>query len=165
VFDDVPTAQPALALAQKVIQRVGRAGLPADLIPEAITSVTVTADGDAENGLRTAVLEFMDSVRRTERAVAAGRRGQDNPDALDVAPLGAVTEEQWRAYWPQATDRSQAAAVEPFAASDESFDEPPAGVENVAGSQRPDVTAEASAGDKVAPAVGEGEIGSETSGW
>ena len=41
VFDDVPTAQPALALAQKVIQRVDRAGLPADLIPEAITSVTV----------------------------------------------------------------------------------------------------------------------------
>jgi XTP/dITP diphosphohydrolase len=164
VFDDVPTAQPALALAQKVIQRVARAGLPADLVPEAITSVTVTPDGDAENGLRTAVLEFMDRVRRTERAVAAGRRGQNSLDALDVASLGAVTEEEWRACWPQAADRSHAAAAEPFAASDESFDQPPAEVENIAGSQRPDDTAEASAGDKVAPAVGEDEIGSETSG-
>ena len=33
VMDDVPTGQPALALAQKVIDRVSAAGLPADLIP------------------------------------------------------------------------------------------------------------------------------------
>jgi XTP/dITP diphosphohydrolase len=164
VFDDVPTAQPALALAQKVIQRVVRAGLPADLIPEAITSVTVTPDGDAENGLRTAVLGFMDKFRRTERAVTAGRRGQNDSDALDVAALGTVTEEEWRAYWPQAAGRRQPAAEELFAASDESFDEPPAGVEDIAGSQRPDDTAEASAGDKVAPAVGKGGVGFETSG-
>src|ERR1700760_3965115 len=44
VLDDVPTAQPALALAHKVVQRVARAGLPADLIPAEITSITVTAD-------------------------------------------------------------------------------------------------------------------------
>src|SRR5580704_1861654 len=44
VIDDVPTAQPALALAHKVVQRVTRAGLPADLIPSEITSITVTAD-------------------------------------------------------------------------------------------------------------------------
>ena len=34
-MDDVPTGQPALALAQKVIARVSQAGLPADLIPAA----------------------------------------------------------------------------------------------------------------------------------
>jgi XTP/dITP diphosphohydrolase len=164
VVDDVPTAQPALALAQKVIQRVVRAGLPVDLIPEAITSVTVAPDGDAENGLRTSVLAFMETLRRTERAVAAGRGGQNIPGALDVAPLGSVTEAEWRAHWPQATDRFQAATEEPFAESDESFDEPPAAVGDSAGSQRPDETFEASAGDNVAPAVGEGEIGSETSG-
>jgi XTP/dITP diphosphohydrolase len=101
VFDDVPTAQPALALTQKVIQRVGRAGLPADLIPDVITSVAVTPDGDAENALRTAVLEFMDTIRNTERAVVAGRRGQDVPEEFDVAPLGLVSEDEWRAYWPQ----------------------------------------------------------------
>ncbi len=126
VFDDVPTAQPALALTQKVIQRVGRAGLPSDLIPEVITSVTVTSDGDAENALRTAVLEFMDTVRHTEKAVAAGRRGQDVPEQLDVAPLGVVSEDEWRAYWPQSTDHSVQA--EALAAADTSVQEPaPAG--------------------------------------
>ena len=34
-MDDVPTGQPALALAQKVIARAQNAGLPADLIPSA----------------------------------------------------------------------------------------------------------------------------------
>ena len=122
VFDDVPTAQPALALAQKVIQRVDRAGLPADLIPETVTSVAVALDGDAENALRTAVLEFMDTVRSTEKALTAGRRGRDIPEALDAAPLGAVTEEEWRAYWPQLTDQS-VAAPEDLATHEEPFDE------------------------------------------
>ena len=99
-MDDVPTAQPALALAQKVIARVSQAGLPADLIPAALTSVTVAADVDAENALRTAVLEFMDTVRHAEKDIAAGRRGEDVPEELDVAALGVITEEEWRAYWP-----------------------------------------------------------------
>ena len=46
-MDDLPTGQPALALAQKVLARVGTAGVPADLIPNAITSVSVSADVDA----------------------------------------------------------------------------------------------------------------------
>lgn len=107
-MDDVPTAQPALALAQKVIQRAGQAGLPADLIPAEITSITVTVDVDTENTLRTAVLELMDTVRNVERAVAAERRGLDVPEELDVTPLATITEEEWRAYWP-------AAAPEPVA--------------------------------------------------
>jgi XTP/dITP diphosphohydrolase len=101
-MDDVPTGQPALALAQKVLQRVSAAGLPADLIPDTITSVTVSVDSDAENALRSAVLEFMDNVRRVEQAIAAGRRGEDIPEELDVTTLGAITEEEWRAYWPSA---------------------------------------------------------------
>ena len=99
-MDDVPTAQPALALAQKVIARVSQAGLPADLIPAALTSVTVSADVDAENALRTVVLEFMDTVRHAEKAIAAARRGDDVSEELDVAALGVITEEEWRAYWP-----------------------------------------------------------------
>ncbi len=99
-MDDVPTAQPALALAQKVIGRGSQAGLPADLIPTALTSVAVSAEVDAENALRTAVLEFMETVRRVEKAIAAGRRGDDVPEELDVAALGVITEEEWRAYWP-----------------------------------------------------------------
>ncbi len=99
-MDDVPTAQPALALAQKVIERVRAAGLPSDLIPADITTVTVAADVDSENTLRSAVLEFMDTVRRTEQAIVASRRGADVPQELDVAPLGDITEDEWRAYWP-----------------------------------------------------------------
>ncbi|TFV61038.1 nucleoside triphosphate pyrophosphohydrolase [Mycobacterium sp. PS03-16] len=99
-MDDVPTAQPALALAQKVIARVTQAGLPADLIPAALTTVTITAGTDAENDLRSAVLEFMDTVRDVEHAVAAARRGDDVPEELDSATLGEISEDEWRAHWP-----------------------------------------------------------------
>jgi XTP/dITP diphosphohydrolase len=109
VLDDVPTAQPALALAHKVVQRVSRAGLPADLIPAEITSIAVTADVDAENALRTAVLEFIDTVRGAEMAIAADRRGEDVPAELDVAPVGVITEEEWRAHWLPAVEAPAAA--------------------------------------------------------
>ena len=100
-MEDIPTAQPALLLAQKVIARAQNAGLPADLIPSSITTVTVAAESDAENDLRTAVLEFMDTVRRTERAIAANRRDTDVPSELDVAaPLGVISEDEWRRHLP-----------------------------------------------------------------
>ncbi|MEI7914382.1 MAG: nucleoside triphosphate pyrophosphohydrolase [Mycobacteriaceae bacterium] len=81
--DGVPTAQPALALAQKVIARVRAAGIPADLIPAALTTVHLAADTDAENDLRTAVLNFMDAVRVAERALS-GR--------------GPITADRWREH-------------------------------------------------------------------
>jgi XTP/dITP diphosphohydrolase len=99
-MDDVPTGQPALALTQKVYERVVAAGMPVDLIPDGIVSIGLTGDGDAENALRTATLEFMDAVRRTEEAVAAARRGADAPSELDVAVPGAITEDEWREHWP-----------------------------------------------------------------
>ncbi len=100
VLDDVHTGQPALALAQKVIQRVEKAGLPAELIPDDITTITLSAEVDAENSLRAAVLDFVDTVRGVEKAIAAARRGASVADELDVAPLGTVTAEEWRAHWP-----------------------------------------------------------------
>jgi XTP/dITP diphosphohydrolase len=81
--DGVPTAQPALALAQKVIARVTAAGVPADLIPATLTTVHLSSSSDAENDLRTAVLTFMESVRAAER-LPAGERP--------------VTAEQWRRH-------------------------------------------------------------------
>jgi XTP/dITP diphosphohydrolase len=122
VLDDVPTAQPALALAHKVVQRVTRAGLPADLIPSDIISITVTADVDAENTLRTALLEFMDTVRATEMAIAAERRGADVPAELDVAPVDAISEQEWRACWPppaEAADQADDLQDEPADLVDE----------------------------------------------
>ncbi len=100
VMDDVHTGQPALALAQKVVQRAHAAGLPADLIPAEITSISVLTDVDAESFLRTAVLEFVDTVRAVERSIAATRRGDSVPEEFDVAPLGEVTEAEWREHWP-----------------------------------------------------------------
>ncbi|WP_082931702.1 nucleoside triphosphate pyrophosphohydrolase [Mycolicibacterium setense] len=111
-MDDVPTGQPALALAQKVLARVAQAGLPADLVPAALTSVVVSADADPENDLRNAVLEFMDTVRVVESDVAAGRRGEDVPEELDVSPLGSITEEEWRTYWPRAVAELEVDEVE-----------------------------------------------------
>jgi XTP/dITP diphosphohydrolase len=116
VIDDVPTGQPALALAHKVIQRVTRAGLPLDLIPTNVTSITVAPDVDAENALRTAVLELMDTVRAVEKAVAAERRVADVPAELDVVAVGTITEDEWRACWPSADD----AEPEPEPATEES---------------------------------------------
>lgn len=118
-MDDVPTGQPALALAQKVLARVAQAGLPADLIPASLTSVTVSADTDAENELRSAVLEFMDTVRQVEADVAAGRRGEDVPEELDVAPLGVISAEEWRAYWPGAVEESSASEASESSDSEE----------------------------------------------
>ncbi|HTY33399.1 nucleoside triphosphate pyrophosphohydrolase [Mycobacterium sp.] len=116
VMDDVHTGQPALALAQKVIQRAEKAGLPADLIPVEMTSVSVSADVDAESALRAAVLEFVDTVRGVERAIAAARRGDDVPVELDVAQLGEIAEEEWRTHWPSGESPAEDAAGEPLAA-------------------------------------------------
>ncbi|GFG94675.1 nucleoside triphosphate pyrophosphohydrolase [Mycobacterium timonense] len=111
-MDDVHTGQPALALAQKVIQRADKAGVPADLIPDDIISVRVSADIDAESALRTAVLDFVDTVRGAERAIATARRGGNVPDEFDVAPLGEVSEQEWREHWPTGESAAGPAAEE-----------------------------------------------------
>lgn len=108
-MDDVPTGQPALALAQKVLARATAAGLPADLIPAELTTVSISAEFDAENAVRTAVLEFMDTVRGVEQAVASARRA-GNVEHLDGAPSKGITEEEWRAHWPAAPSEEPEAA-------------------------------------------------------
>ncbi|QNJ92332.1 nucleoside triphosphate pyrophosphohydrolase [Mycolicibacterium fluoranthenivorans] len=95
-MDDVPTGQPALALAQKIRERVAGAGLPDDLVPATLREVRIDAGGDVENDLRTAVLEFIDTIRQVEQAVFADRRG----DAIADAPPAQITEDEWRGHWP-----------------------------------------------------------------
>lgn len=87
--DGIPTGQPALALAQKVIARARASGLPPDLIPEGLRAVTIDPDHDAENDLRSAALEFMDAVRAAERAMAATRTVGETD----------ATAEHWRRVW------------------------------------------------------------------
>lgn len=95
VMDDVATGQPALALAQKVVERAGRAGVPSDLIPNEITSVAVQSGVDAEAALRSAVLDFMSVVRGAEAAIAEARRA-----ALGDVGSDGIAESDWRANWP-----------------------------------------------------------------
>lgn len=98
--DDVPTAQPALALTQKIYERVTAGGLPTDLIPEGLAIIGELHDGNAESVLRTLTLEFMDTVREVEQKVIAGRRASGGASELDAASPGMVTAEEWRAHWP-----------------------------------------------------------------
>lgn len=90
-MDDVPTGQPALALAQKVIARAYQAGVPADLIPAGMLAITLSPDIDAENGLRSLVLAFIDDVRAAEKAMAA----HGEIDGSSVAG-----DDEWHAAWP-----------------------------------------------------------------
>ena len=105
--DDVPTAQPALALTQKIYERVIAGGLPADLIPEGLAIIGQMHDGDAESVLRSLTLEFMDTVREVEQKVLSARRGSAGGVELDTAPLGVVTEQEWRAHWPSLEEWNQ----------------------------------------------------------
>lgn len=111
VLDEVHTGQPALALAQKVIRRVMTAGLPAQLIPSSIASIRVSAEIDAENSLRAAVLDFIDKVRSAEKAIAAARRGDSVAEELDVTPIGTITAEEWLAHWPSGASPVDAASA------------------------------------------------------
>lgn len=105
--DGVPTAQPALALAQKVIDRAAAAGVPDDLIPSDVTSVSVASGGDAENVLRTKTLEFMASIRTAEQSVAQSRRGNDVAAELDTRrAIGPISAEEWRDHWPGTVGRT-----------------------------------------------------------
>ncbi|MCV7227820.1 nucleoside triphosphate pyrophosphohydrolase [Mycolicibacterium komossense] len=119
-MDNVPTGQPALALAQKVIARAQQAGVPVELIPSGMLTVTVSADDDAENALRSLVLQFMDDVRGAEKAIAVDRGPQ-----LDDAQLGAVSEDQWRAAWPtEVPDELTPGELRPVDSDQPSRDEP-----------------------------------------
>ncbi|MDZ7882354.1 MAG: nucleoside triphosphate pyrophosphohydrolase [Mycobacterium sp.] len=95
-MDDVPTGQPALALTQKVLERAAGAGIPDELIPDSLREVRIGVESDAENTLRTATLEFIDTVRRAEQAVKAARGG----DAIGETPPEPIGADEWLAHWP-----------------------------------------------------------------
>jgi len=105
-IEGVPTAQPALALAQKVIDRVTAAGLPDDLIPSDVTSVSLRSGGNAENDVRTRVFDFMAAVRAAEHSIDEARRENGVSTELDThlgigSIIGApISAEEWREHWP-----------------------------------------------------------------
>lgn len=96
--DGVPLAQPAVALAAKLVGRTARAGLPAELLPcgsgvgeqlFVLAAQAKLAGLDPEAELRTAARRFADDVRSAERSATAA--GLD-PHTLDA--------DGWREHWP-----------------------------------------------------------------
>ncbi|MGW0042421.1 MazG family protein [Rhodococcus sp. NPDC003348] len=87
-LDGIAMAQPALALAEKVIERATRAGLPAELVPEELRVVRIVVGENAEDMLRKAVLAFAARIRAAEQA--ARRAGPDS---------GAIAPATWSQVW------------------------------------------------------------------
>ncbi len=94
VLDGVAVSQPALALTQKVIERLDAAGFPRDLIPESLMTIhlagdlSVDAASSIEDRQRNRLGEFMVRVRRAEAAMRA---------AGDTTRSARV----WRAHLPR----------------------------------------------------------------
>ncbi|WP_305095149.1 MazG family protein [Prescottella sp. R16] len=87
-IDGIALQQPALALAEKVISRARKAGLPDDLVPGELRTVRLGGETSAEDDLRTATLRFVDRIRAAESAAHA--------DGVAWGGLGA---DDWRTYW------------------------------------------------------------------
>ena len=97
--DGVALAQPAVALAAKLVSRAAKAALPTDLLPGAgggtgaslfaLSAAAKLAGEDPEAALRCVARRFADDVRAAERSARAA--------GLDVQ---ALTPQQWRAHWP-----------------------------------------------------------------
>lgn len=97
--DGVALAQPAVALAAKLVSRAMKAALPADLLPGAgggtgaslfaLSAAATLAGEDPEAALRRVARRFADDVRAAERSARAA--------GLDA---GALTPRQWREHWP-----------------------------------------------------------------
>jgi XTP/dITP diphosphohydrolase len=82
----------ALALAQKSACIGGPARRSGALCG---AQGAIRPGGDAENDLRSATLEFIDTVRSVELEIAAARSG----DAIADAPPAPITEQEC-AHWP-----------------------------------------------------------------
>ncbi|MFC9893689.1 MazG family protein [Nocardia sp. NPDC127579] len=89
-LDGIAMAQPALALAEKVVARSAKAGLPPELVPDELRVVHLGGPDSAEERLRKATLAFAMQIRAAEDAAESAR--------AERAPL---TETDWHEFWPR----------------------------------------------------------------
>jgi XTP/dITP diphosphohydrolase len=101
--DGVALAQPAVALAAKLVSRATKAALPTDLLPGAelpgadgageslfaLSAAANLAGEDPEAALRCVARRFAEDVRAAESSARAA--------GLDA---GRLTPQQWREHWP-----------------------------------------------------------------
>ncbi|MEE3849013.1 MazG family protein [Gordonia sp. LSe1-13] len=91
VLDGVATTAPALALTQKVLERLSAAGFPMDTIDPDIVSVTVAPGGDSvEEVARQRVRQLMSQVRDAEKRAEADGLTLDDREAWEsmLNPVG-----------------------------------------------------------------------------
>ncbi|WP_055474961.1 MazG family protein [Gordonia sp. HS-NH1] len=82
VLDGVATTQPALALLQKVLERLTAAQYPVETIPADTLTVTVTAGDDSvEAQARERALALMSDVRAAEKRAVEQGVSLDSPEA------------------------------------------------------------------------------------
>jgi XTP/dITP diphosphohydrolase len=111
VVEGISWDMPALALGQKVLERVRSAGIPDDLVPDRMRVVHVgagglfraaasdtAADADAADGSGSAEVEY----RRVVREFAETVRAAESRLPVPAAEAGA---DEWRAAWHRRTDR------------------------------------------------------------
>ena len=110
VVEGISWDMPALALGQKVLERVRSAGIPDDLVPDRMRVVHVDAGGlfhaaahDADeaseaDGSGSAEVEYRRVVREFAETVSAAE------SRLPV-PLADASGDEWRAAWPGRTER------------------------------------------------------------
>ncbi|WP_432677971.1 MazG family protein [Rhodococcus pyridinivorans] len=89
-LDGIAMSQPSLALAEKVIERARRAGLPPRLVPDELRTVRIGDTGGAEEELRSVTLKFVAAVRAAETSARDER-------IVD----GCLTAEDWSRFWPR----------------------------------------------------------------
>ncbi len=87
-IDGIALQQPALALAEKVIARARKAGLPDELVPDELRVVRLGGPNSAEDELRKATLLFVARIRAAESAAHA-----------DGVAWGGLDADSWRTYW------------------------------------------------------------------
>lgn len=99
IVDGVALGQPAAALAGKLGQRTGRAGVPFDLLPDGpgvgeklfrLAAAARRSGTDPEGELRAIAKTFEERVREAESAARADGVAPANLDA-----------DGWRRYWPK----------------------------------------------------------------
>lgn len=97
VVEGMSWDMPALALGQKVLERVRSAGIPDDLVPAGMRVVHVDDPGlfhaDNADGSGSAEVEYRRVVRRFARTVGSA-------EARLEMPVAAATAADWRAAWP-----------------------------------------------------------------
>ncbi|WP_278313325.1 MazG family protein [Lolliginicoccus levis] len=84
LLDGIPRAQPALALAEKILARAAAAGMPSELVPSGLRTITLVPGGDTEIVVRQRISSLVRAIDTIENTLGRAPR----------------TPDEWRTHWP-----------------------------------------------------------------